>query len=75
MLDKLKDIICEYVDVDRDKITEDSKFVEDLGFNSYDFMCMVGQVEETFEIEVSERDIAHIQTVKDAIEYIASLQD
>ncbi len=32
MLEQLKDIICEYVEVDRNVITEDSRFVEDLGF-------------------------------------------
>lgn len=41
MLDQLKDIICQYVEVNREDISEESRFVEDLGFNSYDFMSMV----------------------------------
>lgn len=75
MLDKLKKIIVEYVDVEEDAITEDSRFVEDLGFNSYDFMCMVGQVEEDFDVEVQERDVTHIKTVREAMDYIASKMD
>lgn len=74
MLDQLKDIICEYVEVDRNVITEDSRFVEDLGFTSYDFMSMVGELEETFDIEVEEREAAEIVTVGEAIKYIESLQ-
>ena len=38
MFDKIKEIICEYVEVDPESITEDSRFIEDLGFNSYDVM-------------------------------------
>ena len=34
MLEKLKNLICQYVEADPEKITEDSRFVEDLGFNS-----------------------------------------
>lgn len=75
MLEKLKNIIIEYVDVDESKITEDARFVEDLGFNSYDFMCMIGQVEEEFDVEVQERDVIQIKTIKEAIDYISSLQD
>lgn len=74
MLEQLKDIICEYVEADRNAITEDSRFVEDLGFTSYDFMSMVGELEETFDIEVEEREAAEIVTVGQAIKYIESLQ-
>lgn len=75
MTEQLKDIICEYVEVDRNVITEDSRFVEDLGFTSYDFMSMVGELEETFDIEVEEREAAEIITVGQAVKYIESLQD
>lgn len=74
MIEQLKDIICEYVEVDRNVITEDSRFVEDLGFTSYDFMSMVGELEDTFDIEVEEREAAEIITVGQAVEYIQSLQ-
>lgn len=73
MLEELKEIICQYVDVDADKITEDARFMEDLGFNSYDFMSLVGEVEERYDIEVEEREVVQIKTVKDAMDYIASL--
>lgn len=75
MLEKLKNIICEYVDVDKNEITENSRFVEDLGFTSYDFMSMVGEIEEIFDIEVEERSVADIVTVGEAISYIESLME
>lgn len=73
MFEELKEMICQYVDVDSDSITEDARFMEDLGFNSYDFMSLVGEVEEKYDVEVEEREVVQIKTVKDAIEYITSL--
>lgn len=75
MLEELKEIICQYVDVSPEQITEDARFIEDLGFNSYDFMSMVGEIEEFFDIEVEEREVVNVKTVQDAIEYIRSLQE
>lgn len=75
MLEELKGIIHEYVDIQPEQITPDARFIEDLGFNSYDFMSMVGDIEDTFDIEVEERDIIHVKTVEDAINYILELQN
>ncbi len=75
MLAEFKEIICQYVDVDPEKITEDARFMEDLGFNSYDFMSLVGEVEERYDIEVEEREVVQIKTVKDAMDYISSLME
>lgn len=75
MLEEMKEIICQYVDVEEDKITEDARFMEDLGFNSFDFMSLVGEVEERFDIEVEEREVVQIRTVKDAMDYITSLMN
>ncbi|HIR26365.1 MAG TPA: acyl carrier protein [Candidatus Choladousia intestinigallinarum] len=75
MLEEIKDVICEYADVDRNSITEDSRFVEDLGFTSYDFMSMVGELEEKYDIEVDEREVAEIRTVGEAIHYVESIKE
>lgn len=74
MFEEMKEIICEYVEAEPEEIREDSRFVEDLGFNSYDFMSMVGEIEERWDIEVDEREVINVKTVKDAMEYIQSLQ-
>lgn len=68
-------MICEYVEVDKNAVTENSRFVEDLGFTSYDFMSMIGELEDTYDIEVEERQAAEIRTVGEAVRYIESLQD
>ncbi len=73
MIDKIKELICNYVEADAASITEDTKFIEDLNFTSYDFMCMLGDLEEEYGITVDESDILNIHTVGEAAEYIEKL--
>lgn len=75
MLEKLKQIIVNYVSVNPDEITEDSLYIEDLGFNSYDFMSMLGDLETEFDITVDETEIMDIHTVGESIAYIQKLQN
>ena len=74
MFEEIKEMICEYVEVDADSITLESRFIEDLGFNSYDFMSLLGEIEEKYEITVNEEDILGIHTIEEAIEYFESLK-
>ena len=70
MLEKLKELICNYVDVDPDTITNESRFIEDLGFNSFDFMSLLGELENELGITVDEQEVVNIHTVGEAISYI-----
>ena len=75
MFEQLKEMIRNYVQVADEDIHRHSRFVEDLGFNSYEFMCLVGEVEDEFDIEVEEREAAKIKTVQEALDYIATLTE
>lgn len=70
MLQQLTNMICEFVEVDEEAVKEESRFIEDLGFNSYDLMCLIGRIEEEFEIEVEEKDVVQLRTVKEVLDYI-----
>ena len=74
MLEKIKEIIVNYVEVNPDEITEESRFIEDIGLNSYDFMCMLGDIETEFDISVDESEIVNIRTVGEAIAYFEALK-
>lgn len=74
MLEKIKDLICNYVEVNREDIKEDSRFIEDLGFNSYDFVSMLGELEEELGVTVDENDILEVHTVGEAVKYLTDLQ-
>lgn len=73
MFDRIKEIIMNYVEVEEDAIKPESRFMEDLGFTSFDFMSMLGEIEEEFDIEVDEKEAADIRTVQEAVEYLESL--
>ncbi|MBD5112484.1 MAG: acyl carrier protein [Ruminococcaceae bacterium] len=74
MLEELKELICNYVEVEPEKITLKSKFVDDLGFNSFDFITLLGEVEEKYGVNVNEEEVLGLTTVGDAIEYIEKLR-
>lgn len=75
MLEKIKELICNYVEVNRDDITEDSRFIEDLGFNSYDFISMLGDLEEEFGVAVDETEVMDVHTVDEAVKYLTDLKE
>lgn len=58
MFEDLKTLICNYVEAEESEIQLTSRFAEDLGFNSYDFMCMLGDAEDEFDIEINEKEAA-----------------
>lgn len=74
MFEQIKELILNYVDVDPEAITEDSRFIEDLGFTSYDFMSMLGEVEATVGVQVEEEAVLTLSTIGDAIRYFESLK-
>lgn len=75
MFEDLKEKLSEYVDVPVEEITENSRFIEDLGLNSFEFMSLLGTLEDEYDIEVDENEIMGIKTVGEAITYIESLKN
>ena len=73
MFDQLKDIIVNYVEVKKEDIRPESRFIEDLGFTSFDFMSMLGEIEDTLDVEIDQEEVANIRTVQEAVEYLTKL--
>ena len=73
MFDKLVEIICNYVEVEPEEVKMESRFIEDLGFTSFGFMSMLGEVEDEFDIEVDQQKLVDIITVGQAVTYIEEL--
>lgn len=72
IFETLKEIICEYVEVEPDDIKEDSSLRYDLGATSFDLMNIAGAVEEKFEISVTDNSLKKIKTVGDIAELLAA---
>ncbi len=69
----MQEIIESYVDLDDVEITPNIKLQEDLKLNSYDFMSVIGDLEEELDVEVEEREIMNIVTLQDALDYFGDL--
>lgn len=75
MFEKLVEIIMNYVEVEKEDIKPESRFMEDLGFSSFDFMSMLGEIEEEFDLEIVQEEAADIRTVQEAVDYLEKISD
>ena len=73
ILEKLREIIVNYVEVEPEAILPETRFMEDLGFTSFDFMSMLGEIEEELDVEVDQQEAAKIRTVQEAVDYLNKL--
>jgi acyl carrier protein len=67
---RVKEIIVEQLGVEAAQVTENAKFVEDLGADSLDTVELVMALEEEFSIEIPDEDAEKITTVGEAVNYI-----
>lgn len=72
--DRVIDIVAEQLGVEKDKVTSDTSFVNDLGADSLDTVELVMELEEEFEINIPDDAAEKIQTVGQAIEFIVKAQ-
>jgi len=68
--DKVINIICEQMGTTREKISDKTSFINDLGADSLDTVELVMNFEDEFEISIPDDDAEKIQTVGDAVGYI-----
>ena len=69
MLEQIKEIVAESLNVEADTLTTDTSFKEDLGADSLDLFELVMAFEEAFEIEIPSEEI---KTVGDVVSYVES---
>ena len=68
--ERVIDIVAEQLGVDKNKVTPDTSFVNDLGADSLDTVELVMELEEEFNINIPDDEAEKIQTVGQAIDYI-----
>jgi acyl carrier protein len=68
--EKVKDIIVEELGVEREKLTAEASFMEDLGADSLDTVELVMAFEKEFDIDIPDEDAEKLRTVGDALKYL-----
>lgn len=74
MLEKVKEIVAESLNVEESTLSETTSFKEDLGADSLDLFEMVMALEEEFEVEIPTEDLENIKTIGDVEAYLQSRQ-
>lgn len=70
---EFKTIVAQYCQVKPEEMKEDMRFREDLGFSSLDFMSFLGELEDTFDVELEEEDALKVLTIGEALELMKRL--
>ena len=73
--DKVKEIVVQTLGVTAEQISDDAKFVEDLGADSLDQVELVMALEEEFGTDIPDEEAEKLTTVGEAVKYIESHQD
>ncbi|KRL62212.1 hypothetical protein FD08_GL002688 [Lentilactobacillus parakefiri DSM 10551] len=72
VFNKVKDIIVDQLDVDADKVKEDTNFKNDLDLDSLDIFEVVDKIEDTYDIEIDTDE--GMETVGELVDYVLKQQ-
>jgi len=70
VLDKVVEIVCNQLSVNKEDVTPDASFVEDIGADSFDTVELVMAFEEEFGLEIPDDEAENITTIKSAVDWI-----
>ncbi len=68
--ERVKEIIIKQVGGNKEQVTNETSFVNDLGADSLDTVELVMEFEDAFDMNIPDEDAEKIQTVGDAVKYI-----
>jgi acyl carrier protein len=69
-LERVKKIIVERLNVDPSEVTMEASIKDDLGADSLDVVDLIMELEDEFDMEISDEEAEKISTVGDVVEYI-----
>ena len=70
VFEKVREIICDQLELDEDVVTLDAILLEDLGADSIDLADLVMTFEDEFDMEISDEALENIKTVSDIVKFI-----
>lgn len=74
VLEKVKAILVEELDVEEENINLESKIKDDLGADSLDLFELISKIEDELDVTIEEDDYSKLVTVGNIVDYITSKQ-
>ena len=74
VFERVKEVLTEQLGIDENEITAEASFTEDLDADSLDLVELIMELEDNFEIKISDEDAQKIQTVGQAVDYVSAHQ-
>ena len=72
MLEKMKEMVADQLNVDAAEITAETSFKDDLGADSLDLFELVMALEEEYNVEIPSEDLEKLTTVGAVMDYLKS---
>ena len=70
VFEKVREILCDQLDIEEDQVTMESSIVDDLGADSLDIVDLVMSIEDEFDLEFPDEAVENVKTVGDVVKYL-----
>ena len=74
MKDRILQIIAEQFNIDKDDLTEDMNFQDDLNADSIELVELIMSIEDELDVQVDDEKIEELKTIGDVLEYVEELE-
>lgn len=68
--EKVREILCDQLDLEEDQVEMESNIIEDLGADSLDVVDLVMTLEDEFDTSIDDEVVENLKTVEDIVRYI-----
>ena len=75
IFEKLRELLCEQLELDEDEVTMDTNIVKDLGADSLDVVELLMALEDEYDITITDDAVRELYTVREVVEFVDKMLD